>query len=68
MPHTSACQELLDNLNLTALHVMHARDQNHDMQLQANEESDADESDPGDLIYLSRLSFPLPLQSSLLFS
>ena len=48
MPRTSAHQELLDNLNLTALHVMHARDQNCDVQLQANEESDADESDPGD--------------------
>ena len=48
MPRTSARQELLDDLNLTALHVMHARDQNHDVQLQANKESDADESDPGD--------------------
>ncbi|KAF8554372.1 hypothetical protein OG21DRAFT_1484755 [Imleria badia] len=42
--------KLLDDLNLTALHVIHARDRNHDAQLRANEEpeSDADESDPGD--------------------
>lgn len=67
MPHTSTHQELLDNLNLTALHVMHVRDWNHDMELQANKESDANESNPSDynsdndILELINISPPSPI-------
>lgn len=47
VPCTSARQELLDELNLTALHVTHARDQNRDtlLQISADSENDLDDSD-----------------------